>query len=159
MTISAGGKGDKPRPIAVSKEHRDAEYERLFGNKVKAGKFKADKVTGELIPIGEWYNKYYVPLPKTHFIIGDIEPYQSPVDSRIINSRKDHRDDLLRTGCRVYEGRDQEQREADRHVAQDNERFENSLGDKMLKVQSQLKNKNIEPGPIDKPISWTFGMD
>ena len=160
MTISAGGKGDKPRPLSVPKNQLDDEYERIFGkSEVKPGRFKADKITGEMIPIREWYDKYYEPLPKTHYIIGDIEPFHSPVDMRVINSRPEYLDDLKRTGCRHWEGQEAEQREADRHNAEKEAAFEDSLGDKMLKVQNELKNKEIMPERGDKPISWTFGED
>tara|TARA_R110000744_G_scaffold26147_8_gene64509 strand:- start:5196 stop:5675 length:480 start_codon:yes stop_codon:yes gene_type:complete len=159
MTISAGGKGDKQRPTIVSQAHRDAEHERLFGNTVKAGRFKASPDTGEMIPLNEWYDKYYVPTPKTHFVQGDIEPFHSPIDMKVINSRPEYLEDLKRSGSRHWEGQEQEQRYADQHNADTNAAFEASLDDKMLKVQNEIKNKSIETAPADKPLSWTFGED
>lgn len=40
---------------------------------------------------------------KVPMIISDIEPYTSPVDGRVVNSRSDRRDDLKRHGCVEYE--------------------------------------------------------
>lgn len=47
-------------------------------------------------------------------IIPPMEPYQSPVDGRVINSRAQRRDDLARHGCRPYEGLHDERIEAAR---------------------------------------------
>jgi hypothetical protein len=51
------------------------------------------------------------------FIIPDIEPYDSPIDGRIINSRHQRREDFKRHNCRPYEGREQEEKEAARQRA------------------------------------------
>lgn len=51
------------------------------------------------------------------FVRPDIEPYESPIDGRVINSRVQRAEDLKRNGCRPYEGREQEQKEVDRQRA------------------------------------------
>lgn len=44
--------------------------------------------------------------------VPDIEPYQSPIDGRVIHSRSDRRDDFERHQCRPWEGIEQEKKEA-----------------------------------------------
>ena len=158
MTISAGGKGDKRRPKSVEQEHLDSEYERLFGNTVQAGRYKEDP-DGKLIPINDWYRLYYKPKPKTHYIIGDIEPYLSPIDHRVINSRKDNRDDHARNNTRQWEGREAEEKEAARFQAQEEVDFEANLGDVVEETFHDIKENRVEVDRSGKPLSWTFGMD
>lgn len=40
---------------------------------------------------------------KPTMVAGDIAPYTSPVDGRVINSRSARREDLLRSGCVEYD--------------------------------------------------------
>lgn len=44
----------------------------------------------------------------------DLPGYESPVTGKWIEGRSARREDLRRTGCRPYEGRESEQREHDR---------------------------------------------
>ena len=44
-----------------------------------------------------------IATPKGIEIIRDIEPYQSPIDGRVIGSRREKREDLKRSGCVEYE--------------------------------------------------------
>ena len=92
------------------------------------------------------------------FVIGDIEPYQSPIDSRVIHSRKDHKDDLLRNGCRVYEGRQQEQQAVDQHKAEEDVKFEQTVGETLAQTAAEIKDGRTA---IDKSgkIPFTFGME
>jgi hypothetical protein len=55
----------------------------------------------------------------------DLPEYESPVTGLIVRGRRARREDLKRTGCRPYEGREQEEKhaakvrtEADRRVDQ-----------------------------------------
>lgn len=47
-----------------------------------------------------------------HYVIPDTPGYQSPIDGRWIEGRKQRRDDLRRHGCRPWEGQEQERKEA-----------------------------------------------
>lgn len=47
-----------------------------------------------------------------HFVQPDIPGYASPVSGNWIEGRRARREDLKRTGCRPYEGREQETKEA-----------------------------------------------
>lgn len=33
------------------------------------------------------------------YVVGDIEPYQSPVDGKVVGGRRERRDDLKRNNC------------------------------------------------------------
>jgi hypothetical protein len=66
--------------------------------------------TGELILAQD----YRAPHRPTHFVLGDLPDYESPIDGRVVNGRAGRREDLRRSGCRPYEGRDAEQKEATR---------------------------------------------
>ena len=109
-------KGSNRRPSSVAMSDFDSNYDTIFKKpEVKAGRFRIDPETKKAIPIVDYYNKYGWPETKTtHYIRGDIEPYMSPVTGEMITSRKAHREDLERTGSRVYEGREAEQKEAHR---------------------------------------------
>ena len=50
-------------------------------------------------------------ITPTH-IATDIPDYQSPIDGRVIHGRKGQREDLARNNCRIYEGRESEDRAA-----------------------------------------------
>lgn len=159
MMNPTNGKGSKQRPAAADAQHVDNEMDRLFPeDKRETGRFKVDEETGKLIPLREWNKKYYIPKVKTHYIVGDIEPYQSPVDGRVIGSRKDNREDLLRNGCRQWEGTAQEQMVADQYKADQDAKFENSIGDMVEKTYHDIKEGRIEPDTSGK-VDFTFGMD
>lgn len=42
---------------------------------------------------------------------GDLPGYQSPIDGKWIEGRRARNEDLVRNGCRPYEGRDSEHKE------------------------------------------------
>ena len=54
-----------------------------------------------------WINKCELDNGVRHLeapvIFGNIEPYESPIDGRVISSRTQHREDLIRSGCVEYE--------------------------------------------------------
>jgi hypothetical protein len=61
---------------------------------------------------------------------GDYEGYTSPITGEWIEGRRAHREDLKRHGCRVYEGRESEQRAATR-VQAEHARQTEQLAEKM----------------------------
>jgi hypothetical protein len=55
----------------------------------------------------------YAPAaPAAPAVWNDLPAYESPVDGRVVDGRKQRRDDLARTHSRPYEGREQEEKEA-----------------------------------------------
>jgi hypothetical protein len=65
-----------------------------------------------------------------HFIQPDLPGYESPIDGSWIEGRRARRNDLARSGCRPYEGRQQEQMEANKVLAE-RERKMDQLAEKM----------------------------
>ena len=57
-----------------------------------------DRSTGKLVPKDK-----IVPSSRHHMISPDLEAYESPVDGRVVDGRKQRREDLARSGCRPYE--------------------------------------------------------
>ena len=46
------------------------------------------------------------------FVWDDLPGYESPIDGHWVEGRRARREDLKRNGCRPYEGREQEMKEA-----------------------------------------------
>ena len=159
MMNPSNGKGDKQRKPAADNSHVDAEMDRLFPkDKRETGKFKVDEETGQMISSQEWDRKYYIPRKRTHYIVGDIEPYTSPIDGKVIASRKQNREDLIRNNCRQWEGTEQETRVAEQVKAEQESKFENSIGDMVESTFHDMKEGRIAPDKSGK-VDFTFGMD
>lgn len=69
--------------------------------------------------------------PDAPAVHDDFEAYQSPITGQWIEGRRAHREDLKRHGCRVYEGRESEQRAAGR-VQAENARRTEQLTERMV---------------------------
>ena len=152
------GKGTADR-IKDRKKFLD-NYEKVFGNNgVQAGSWMTDPHTGESIPKYEWYKKYgRKKLGEAPYIQADIEPYQSPIDDSYIGSRRAQRYDLEKNGCRIYEGREQEQKEADRIKEEKWRKLEETLDKSMPQVANDLKYQNIQKETHIKS-GWLIGED
>lgn len=66
------------------------------------------------------------------------QEYISPASGKAITSAKARRDDLARTGCRPYEGFQQESKEAARRVAADEKKSDEKLEASVRKAYHQL---------------------
>jgi len=62
-----------------------------------------------------------------------LPAYESPVDGRVVDGRKQRRNDLARTHSRPYEGREQEVKEANK-VRAEQERKTDQLAERMARV-------------------------
>ena len=89
-------------------------------------RYRWDKQTGELVEI-PWDRKQQSLAPT---VWNDLPGYESPIDGRWVEGRKARREDLKRSGCRPYEGREQEMKEAAK-VRQAQERQLDHLAEKM----------------------------
>ena len=150
------GKGSKRRP--ENRQKVFAALDKLYGKEVQTGRFKQDPETGKMISAYEFHKKYYKPRNKAPFIIGDIEPYQSPIDDRVINSRRQQRYDLESNGCRIYEGLDQEKKVADQFVADKEKRFEQTLEVALHETARDLRYQAVKPETRIKS-AWTIGEE
>lgn len=63
----------------------------------------------------------------------DLPAYESPIDGRIVDGRKQRRNDLARTHSRPYEGREQEEKEAAK-VRAERDRQTDQLAERMAHV-------------------------
>lgn len=106
-----------------------SNYEQVFGKKgPEKGRFRQDKETGEFIPLDEWVRKYGSERKQGPMVIcNHFEPFESPVTGEVIQNKRQHNYDLDRNGCRVYEGRESEQKEADRYWKYQDEKFEQKI--------------------------------
>ena len=152
------GKGDRDR--TADRQKYLENMERLFGreSKAKGGRYKQDPETGKFISAYDWHKKYGKKVQRTHFVRGDIDPYESPVTGEIIGSRRQQQYDLESTGNRLYEGRQAEQKEANRITEAKWEKLDKTLETSMLEVQNDLKYQNIQKEDRIKS-SWLLGED
>lgn len=60
-------------------------------------------------------------------IVPDLPGYESPVTGLWVEGRRQRREDLKRTGCRPYEGREQETKEAARFRQYEDQKMDKSL--------------------------------
>ncbi len=70
----------------------------------------------------------------------DIAAYQSPIDGRPINSRKQRMEDLKRNNCRPWEGRAAEQQNADSIKASEDAKFSAGLEKTAANVLNNLSS-------------------
>lgn len=80
------------------------------------------QIDGELREVTETYE-----APRGPFILGDIPAYQSPIDGKCIEGRAQRRNDLARSGCRPWEGMEQERKEGQRRQAEQERAAEKRL--------------------------------
>ena len=89
-------------------------------------RYRWDKVTGALVEV-PWDS---VQQSLSAAVWDDLPAYESPIDGRIIEGRRARREDFKRHGCRPYEGRQQEEKEAAK-VRQADERKLDQLAERM----------------------------
>jgi hypothetical protein len=73
-----------------------------------------------------------------HFIQPDLPGYESPIDGKWVEGRKARREDLKRSGCRPYEGREQESKEAAKVRAEAQARMERATNESVERAWAQL---------------------
>lgn len=142
---------------------------KIFGDTKgpQRGRWKQDPETGKMLSMRDWYAKYGVPeKPKTPmFFIDKFEPYQSMVSSDenerfiTVNSRRQHEYELKKNGCRVYEGRDQELKEARRYQKYEDEKLERRVEDTLEKTYHEIEHGYRTPMETPETLNWTWGMD
>jgi len=81
------------------------------------------QIEGELVEV----SRDFVPGPVAPMIFGDLPDYQSPVTGKPVSGRVQRREDLKRTGCRPWEGREQEVKEAARQLGYEAAKYEGKL--------------------------------
>jgi hypothetical protein len=77
-------------------------------------------------------------------VFGDLPGYQSPVTGLWVEGRAARREDLKRTGCRPYEGREQEQKEIARYRAYEEQKNDQRAHEAAARAFYQLDPKKQE---------------
>jgi hypothetical protein len=95
------------------------------------------QIDGQLIEVDRDYAQPRAEVPT---VWGDLPGYESPVTGKWIEGRAARREDLARTGCRPYEGRDQEVKEAARHRAYAEQKFEQRLDEAAHRAVNYLSS-------------------
>lgn len=165
------GSGRRPRKISLKEEAE--RWEAAFGKRqenpdldpeTRQVQYKQDPVSGKMIPDYMWAQYDMLPKTptKTAFIQTDSHvEYISPVTDKLISGRRQQRYDLHSTGSRIYEGREQEQKEADRYQAYEDEKLDRDLDVTIQETLNDINYQNNPPPETDKngnaKISWTFG--
>lgn len=68
----------------------------------------------------------------------DLPAYESPVDGRPVDGRRQRRNDLARTGSRPYEGFEQEKREADKIRAEHERKLDQRVEESVHRIWHQM---------------------
>jgi len=73
-----------------------------------------------------------------HFIQPDLPAYHSPVTGQLIEGRRARREDLKRHGCRPWEGREQELKQAARNRAEADRQLSRAADARVERAWAQL---------------------
>src|SRR4051812_41851139 len=89
-------------------------------------------------------SKDYVREPSGVLIVPDLPGYQSPVTGLWVEGRAARREDLKRTGCRPYEGLDQERKEAQRQASYQDQKLDSKIHEGVSRSFYQLSPEKRE---------------
>ena len=153
------GKGSKRRPRTISLAEEKAKWEAIFGEKKPNPDVDEMGNVRYMVPDYMWaqYDMEDEKPLRGHFIHRDAADYLSPISNKLISGKRQHRYDLDVHGCRVFEGKESEQRAADSHLAQEDKKMDRMIVDSLGKTLNDIKYQNNAPSG-DK-VSWTFGAD
>ena len=93
------------------------------------------QIQGELVEVTPGYQ---VPKSEAPMVQADLPDYQSPIDGRIVHGRRGRREDLKRSRSRPYEGRVQEEKEAARQRAYNEQRDDARLDEHARRAYYEL---------------------
>jgi hypothetical protein len=96
-----------------------------------------DPETLELIPADQYRRKE----ANAPHLWPDLPDYVSPVTGKLISGRRQREEDLKRSGCRPYEGRESEMREAAQQSAYNAARLSGMLERTAAEVLSHMSSE------------------
>lgn len=99
------------------------------------------QIDGKLVEVDP---NYQPPKREAPLVFGDLPSYRSPVNGQWIDGRVARREDLKRTGCRPWEGLDQEKKEAARQQGYADQKLEASLTKAASEALYQLPHQKRE---------------
>lgn len=71
-------------------------------------------------------------------VFGDLPAYESPIDGKPVDGRRQRRNDLARTGCRPYEGFAQESKEAAKVRAEHERKLDQRVEESVHRTWHQM---------------------
>lgn len=89
---------------------------------------------GAMVEVDPTYNQ----PPRVHYVRGDTPGYLSVASGLWVDGARARREDLKRTGCRPYEGRAAEDKEAARQRAYAEQKSDAKLHERAERAFSQL---------------------
>jgi hypothetical protein len=95
----------------------------------------ADGSKGAMVEVSTDYNQ---PPRDLHYVRGDTPGYLSVASGLWVDGARARREDLKRTGCRPYEGREAEDREAARQRAYAEQKSDAKLHERAERAFAQL---------------------
>lgn len=94
------------------------------------------------------------------FYVDNFEPFQSMVTHDHVTNKRQLQYELESNNCRVYEGREAEQKEADRNNAYKDAEMEAAIEDSILDTYHQIEHGYLTPKDHNNEVqAWTFGED
>ena len=140
--------GDEQRTKGIMSEKARENYDRIFPpKKIERGSFKWDKETGKLIPKSEW-NAKYNSEPKERgplICVKGFDAFPSPTSGKVISNYHELNEDMKRSGCRTYEGLEQEQKEVDRFLAYEDKELEECISESVDETYYQIEHNYSRP--------------
>lgn len=153
--------GDEQKTKGMLSEEARNRYDEIFPPKeVKRGRYKQDKDTGKFIPISEWNAKFSSgPVEKGPMVfVKGFEAFESPTSGKIISNDRQLENEMKATGIRPYEGREQEQKEVDKHLAEEDSKLEQSINDSVDETAYQIEHNYSRPA-ASKGINFSLGEE
>jgi len=152
--------GDEIKTAHNSEAYKDG-IARIFGDtKVQRGRYKQDRETGKFIPIREWNAKYAEPeRPRGPMVsVRNFDAFESPATGRLIRNERELREDMRVSGCRTYEGKEQEAKEANRYLESQDRKMEAMVDETVERTAYEIDHGYREITG-DKDLTFTFGED
>ena len=90
---------------------------------------------------GSETRKIITPVNIGAFSTKVMEPFESPASGKVIASERARREDMKRTGCRPWEGQEQEQKEVARKKKYNDEKLDKAVTKELHKTAAKLNLK------------------
>lgn len=137
--------GDLIKTKVNSNQYRE-NIAKIYGDKVTSGRSRWCNKSQKMLPIHEWYDvNGYPETNQAPMIARAMQEYQSPIDGRIISSKRQRVDDLKRSGCREYEGYESEKRAADTFNRDKEKKWDKRLDGLIERTAIELRDKMTPP--------------
>ena len=127
------------------KLEENGELMSICDRRKNRGSWVWDSDLKKLVPKSEWQARQPVKEKGPIVFVDKFEPFVSMVTDKLITNRKEHDYDLKSTNSRVYEGREQEQKEADRYKAEKEEKLWANVSETMNQTMHEIEHGYRNP--------------